>query len=73
MSSSQNWGTRVADRRPLPGETLGEYVDRVIVGHVQERRRAGARLDPWAFEPSFVFAPYVPVACLPTVWPESPS
>lgn len=48
---------------PRQGETLGEYIDRVIVGEKPRLRHEW--LCPAAalhvFEPSYVFAPYYPI------------
>jgi len=49
-------------QRPLPGETLLEYIERVIVGHKRwPLTPAETALGAGQFfEPSYVFAPYCP-------------
>lgn len=50
------------NRRPRPNETLGEYINRVICGFAVDRRLGEFCLAyPGFIEPSYVFAPYIPL------------
>lgn len=48
------------DRCPWPGKSLREYIDRVIVG-VRPREPRGLDVVVGSFEPSYVYAPYMPI------------
>lgn len=52
-------------RRPLPDETLGQHIERVVM-RLPERQRpvmwAGAPPDIRVFEPSFLSTPILPSA-----------
>lgn len=52
----------LSHRHPLPGETLLRYIERVIMGHSRwplTSAETACGTGP-LFEPSYVFAPYVP-------------